>query len=384
LLASAGFEVHAPTGALPGEIFSPGPRFNRIRLFGKMSTVPATIESLKQQTVAERASASLHAQVDWVAAKQTKDQKPYLEILLRDSTASFLLRVWSDHPSYEFSCELRAGDFVEVRGDFSVSPSFGLEARYWTVRFLTATEKTDLLAGPASVQEKQRTDYSTIESYTTSIVDPRLRRLGLLFLQEFGDRMRRAAGARNYHHARRGGLVEHVAQMMRSIDAVAGVYPALNRDLLLAGVLFHDSGKLWENCFPRDSFIMPYEVRGELVGHVSIGVELVNRLWQRLKESEDFTQWSSLIPDSESVRLHLIHLVAAHHGEKQFGSPVEPRTPEAITLHLIDNLDAKLEMMFTAYQVGKRLSAEIVERVRPLPTNLVDPLPPFSKEEQAP
>jgi 3'-5' exoribonuclease len=347
-----------------------------------MSPVPATIENLKQQAIADRASASLHAQVDGVAAKQTKEQKPYLEIFLRDSTASFLLRVWSDHPSYEFSSKLRAGDFVEVRGDFFVSPSFGLEVRCWTIRFLTVTEKTDFLAGPLDVQEKQRSDYSTIESFTASIGDPRLRKLGLLFLREFGDRMRRSAGARNYHHARRGGLVEHVAQMMRSSDALAAVYPDLNRDLLLAGVLFHDAGKLWENCFPKDSFIMPYDVRGELMGHVAIGVELVNRLWQRLKESPDFSEWSSLTPDSELVRLHLVHLVAAHHGEKQFGSPVEPRTPEAMTLHLIDNLDAKLEMMGNAYQLGKRLSAEIVERVRPLPTNLVEPLPVCAKKEE--
>jgi 3'-5' exoribonuclease len=349
-----------------------------------MSTAPATIEDLKQQTTADRATASLHAQVDGVAAKQTKEQKPYLEILLRDSTASFLLRVWSDHPSYEFCSGLRAGGFVEVRGDFFVSAPFGLEVRFWTIRFLTDVEKTDLLAGPVNVEEKQRSDYSTIESYTASIGDPRLLKLCLLFLSEFGDRMRRAAGARNYHHARRGGLVEHVAQMMRSGDALAVVYPELNRDLLLAGVLFHDSGKLWENCYPKDSFIMPYEVRGELMGHVSIGVELVNRLWQRLKESPDFSVWHSLTPDSESVRLHLVHLVAAHHGEKEFGSPVEPRTPEALTLHLIDNLDAKLEMMYTAYHLGKRLSAEVVERVRPLPTNLVVPLPTFLKEEQAP
>jgi 3'-5' exoribonuclease len=349
-----------------------------------MSTVPATIENLKQQTIADHACASLHVQVVGMAAKQTKEQKPYLEIFLRDSTASFLLRVWNDHPFYEFSSKLRAGDFVEVRGDFFVSPSFGLEARYWTIRFLTVTEKTDLLAGPLDVQEKQRSDYSTIESSAASIGDPRLRKLGLLFLQEFGDRMRRSAGARNYHHARRGGLVEHVAQMMRSSDALAAVYPGLNRDLLLAGVLFHDAGKLWENCFPKDSFIMPYDVRGELIGHVAIGVELVNRLWQRLKESPDFSEWSLLTPDSELVRLHLVHLVAAHHGEKQFGSPVEPRTPEAITLHLLDNLDAKLEMMGNAYLLGKRLSAEVVERVRPLPTNLVEPLPIFSKKPQNP
>jgi 3'-5' exoribonuclease len=73
--------------------------------------------------------------------------------------------------------------------------------------------------------------------------------------------------------------------------------------------------------------------------------------------------------------------VASHHGEKQFGSPVEPKTPEALTLHLIDNLDAKLEMMSNAYQLGKRLSAEVLERVRPLPTNLVEPLLPFSDDK---
>ena len=128
--------------------------------------------------------------------------------------------------------------------------------------------------------------------------------------------------------------------------------------------------------------MMPYDVRGELIGHVSIGVELVNRLWQRLKESADFSDWNLLSPDSESVRLHLIHLVASHHGEKQFGSPVEPKTPEALTLHLIDNLDAKLEMMSNAYQLGKRLNAEVVERVRPLPTNLVEPLLPFSDDKE--
>src|SRR5260370_3555108 len=223
-----------------------------------MSTVPVSIEKLKQQTIADRASASMHAHVDGVVPKQTKEQKPYLEILLRDSTASFLLRVWDDHASYEFSSELRAGDFVEVRGDFFVSPSFGLEARCWTIRFLTATEKNDLLAGPVNVQEKQRSDYSTIESYTASIGDPRLRTLGLAFLHEFGDRMRRAAGARNYHHARRGGVGEHVAQMMPSSGAGAGIYPGLNRDLLLAGGPFHYVWKIWANFFPSAHCIILY------------------------------------------------------------------------------------------------------------------------------
>jgi len=345
-----------------------------------MATVPATIQELKQQTVADYPAGSVHAQIDEVASKRTKDQKPYLEIHLHDGTASFPLRVWSDHHFFGFCSELRTGDFVEVQGDFMVSAAFGLEARNWSVRFLTTAEKADLLAGPADIREKQSIDYSAIESFTTSIRDPRLRELSLLFLREFGDRLRRSAGARSYHHARRGGLVEHIAQMMRAGDAMAAVYSGLNRDLLLTGILFHDSGKLWENCFPKESFLMPHDFRAELIGHVSMGVELVNRLWQRLKEGAEFPSWNVLSPDSDLVRLHLLHLVASHHGEKQFGSPVEPKTPEAMTLHLIDNLDAKLEMMSVTYQLGKRLGPDVIERVRPLPTNLVSALAAFAEE----
>ena len=250
------------------------------------------------------------------------------------------------------------------------------------MRFLTAEEKEDLLAGPPDLRKRQSVDYSLIESMIESIKDPRLRGLSLIFLRDYGDRLRRAAGARNYHHARRGGLVEHIAQMMRAGDALAALYAALNRDLLLSGILFHDSGKLWENCFPKDSFIMPHDFRAELVGHISMGVELVNRLWQRLKEGPEFSSWNVLSPDSDLVRLHLLHLVVSHHGEKLFGSPVEPKTPEAMTLHLIDNLDAKLEMMSNNYQLGKRLSPEVIERIRPLPTNLVAALATISEEEK--
>ena len=102
------------------------------------------------------------------------------------------------------------------------------------------------------------------------------------FVNEWGDRFRRAAAARKYHHARRGGLVEHTAQMMRVAKAIAPLYPQLNLDLLIAGILFHDSGKLWENQFSETGFVMGYDELGELVGHISIGLEIVNSLWRKL------------------------------------------------------------------------------------------------------
>jgi 3'-5' exoribonuclease len=211
-----------------------------------------------------------------------------------------------------------------------------------------------------------------------AISDPRLRALAQHFLADHGARFRRAAAARGNHHARRGGLVEHTAQMMRAVLAVASVYPALNRDLLTAGVLFHDCGKLWENSLPADGFTMPFDERGELLGHITIGIELVNALWRKLLATDEAAAWSALTPASEDVRLHLLHLIAAHHGELQFGSPVPPKTPEAWALHYVDNLDAKLEMIFAGYASSRPLAPRIQERVWPLPGNLVAPLPTFT------
>ena len=112
------------------------------------------------------------------------------------------------------------------------------------------------------------------------------------------------------------------------------------------------------------------------MGHISIGLELVNSLWRKIL-TENGDGWKNLTPASEDVRLHLLHLIGAHHGEAQFGSPVSPKTPEAMALHYIDNLDARLEMFAAGYTTAKPLAARIFDRVRPLPANLVAPLEKF-------
>jgi 3'-5' exoribonuclease len=158
----------------------------------------------------------------------------------------------------------------------------------------------------------------------------------------------------------------------------------LNQDLLVAGVLFHDAGKLWENSLPADGFVMPFDERGEMLGHITIGIELVNALWRKLLATEEAAAWTGLQPASEDVRLHLLHLLAAHHGELQFGSPVVPKTPEAWALHYVDNLDAKMEMMTTGYANSRQLAPRIQERAWPLPGSLVAPLPKFRPPDSTP
>jgi 3'-5' exoribonuclease len=321
--------------------------------------------------------ARVHVQVESASPRLTREQQPYCELVLADACDRMTLRVWSDHPAYKTCSALTPDSFIELTGEFHSHQQYGLEARKWTVRPLTDQEKSELLQGPPDLRVKQNADWELIEKTIYTITDPRLRGLCEAFLKEWGERFRRTAAARNYHHARRGGLVEHTAQMMRVAKEIAPLYPQLNLDLLIAGILFHDSGKLWENALSENGFVMNYDERGELVGHISIGLELVNSLWRKLS-AENADAWKTYLPPSEDVRMHLLHLIASHHGEKELGSPVFPKTPEAMTLHYIDNLDAKLEMFAAGYMTAKPLAARIFDRVRPLPGNLVKSLEKFS------
>jgi 3'-5' exoribonuclease len=335
-----------------------------------------TLSELKSLAPTESVEGEVHAQLDQVVQRQTSAGKPFYEVQLVDAAARVTLRAWSDSQPFEFCKSVAAGAFVAAKGTFEMGISFGLDAKRWYLDPLAEEAIEDLLAGSPEVRERQGRDFDFILGAIAAMRDVRLAELCNCFLGEFGDRFRRAAAARNNHHARRGGLVEHVAQMMRTAVAVAEAYGDLNRDLLVAGVLFHDCGKLWENGYPADGFTMPYTEYGEMLGHITLGIELVNKMWRKCEM--DRPEWVTYTPAAEEVRLHLLHLLASHHGELQFGSPVVPKTPEAWALHYVDNLDAKMEMMRQAYRTGKPLAPRIVERVWPLPGNLVKALPPMT------
>jgi len=314
--------------------------------------------------------AAVAAAVEAVVEKASKDGKPYLEVQLCDARDRFALRVWSDNGQYDAARSLASGACLCLEGEFHVHPVFGLEARRWSFRALEGEEKQNFLAGPADLRARQEEDYDFIAAEVAGLQDPRLRALAASYLEKFGLRFRRTAAARFFHHARRGGLVEHTAQMTRYAAAICTANASLHRDLLISGVLFHDCGKLWENCVEEGGFSMPFDERGELLGHINIGIELVNSLWKSLP----LEQWKDMVPDNEDVRLHLLHLIASHHGELEFGSPVQPKTPEAIALHYIDNLDAKLEMLARGYETSASVAERIYDKVRPLNVRLVAPL----------
>jgi 3'-5' exoribonuclease len=316
----------------------------------------------------------VHVQLDSVSERTTSTGSPYFEAKLADATDSLVWRLFDNNPCFHRLRELPRNAFIELSAEWIDTGKYGIEPRQPKLRLLSEEEKQTLLLGDPATAAKQQIDWADLLTQLRSLNDPRLHHLCRLFIERFGERFRRTAAARENHHAHRGGLVEHVAQMMRSCVALCAVYPQLNQDLLIAGILFHDCGKMWENSYPETGFTQPYNLHGEMLGHIPLGLELVNKLWRDLMDLPEAADWTVLDPASEHVRLHLLHLVASHHGQLEFGSPILPKTPEAIALHHIDNIDAKLEMLRRGYATAKEIAPHIHDRFRPWPTRIVAPL----------
>lgn len=148
--------------------------------------------------------------------------------------------------------------------------------------------------------------------------------------EEMRQRMLHAPGAKNIHHAYRGGLLEHTLQVLRLCLAVTDLYPNLDREILLVAAVLHDVGKAWELDWgvSRD-----YTDQGRLIGHITLGLDQVMPFVHQVSEL-----------DSDLV-MHLKHLLLSHHGEYAYGSPRRPKTQEAFVLHFMDNLDAKINSL---------------------------------------
>ncbi|MCF7786987.1 MAG: HD domain-containing protein [Prosthecobacter sp.] len=333
-----------------------------------------TITQLRQVANQTPQPYRLHLQVESRIEKATSSGSPFFEVKIVDAADSFIWRVFDNNPLFQDAAKLARNAFIQLAGMW-VEGKYGLEPRQVQMRLLAEDETSTLLLGDPDLAARQHADYADIVAFIESMRDPRLLKLCRVFLERYGERFRRTGAARRHHHARRGGLVEHVAQMMRCAVALAGLYPQLNRDLMIAGVLFHDCGKLWENAYAESGFTMPYNLTAEMLGHIPLGLELVNKLWRDLLDDPAAAEWTSLEPASEIVRLHLLHLIAAHHGTHEFGSPVLPKTPEAVALHHVDNIDAKLEMFRRGYASSKELGPGIFEKFPPWPVNIVAPLP---------
>ena len=347
-----------------------------------------TVQELKDAAGSEPKEAGVNVQSESCKQRTTRSGKPYLELTFVDATGGMVLKAWDNHPQFSHFQSLKPQSFLKLEGSWTKN-QYGLDANSWSARPLNSEEKADFLSGDPATRKVQSRDWQFITETLGAINEPRLKAIGQAFLAKYADPFRRAAAARRNHHARRGGLVEHTAQMMRAADGMKSAYPDLNVELMHIGILFHDCGKIYENGYKADSFAQTVDLRGEMLGHISIGMELFSQLWKELLEGVESSRWIELDVPSEHVRLHVLHLIASHHGQMEFGSPVLPRTPEAFAIHHIDNFDAKFEMLKEVYKGGSELAPGIYDRVFPLPGNPIEPLPSYKEtptkppEEQA-
>lgn len=203
-----------------------------------------------------------------------------------------------------------------------------------------------LLDDKASDEFLPRTKYSIdgmyeeLLGFVNSVIDPNIK---LLLAQATADpRWKRAPAAKMMHHAFIGGLLQHVVEMCRLTDAICKLYPSLRRDLLIAGCVLHDVGKFWEYEYASNIGISTI---GELLGHISIGYQYVGRLMDKLQ-----TPGVSADGSSTGVRLLIEHIILSHHGQKAFGSPVEPMFVEAAIFTKIDGIGADMGRMLLAVE----------------------------------
>ena len=333
-----------------------------------------TLQEIAKLTLADGSPVKAEVSCQVVRSREnvTKAGKPYLDLEISDGTATEKFKIWEDSDAYESFHDLEDGDCVRLDGSFWRN-QYGLNVDRMRVRRLEKQEALALFAGSPERRAALDRDWADLSAQVEAIRDPRLRLLGQTFLKEHGEKFRRTAAARDYHHARRGGLLEHTTQMMRAGAALETAYPALNWDLVRTGILFHDCGKLWELDYPAQGFASPMTTIGELLGHIVVGIELVNKLWRSLESAPEFAAPAQ--PPREIVREHLLHLIASHHGQKEYGAPVTPRTPEAWMLHHIDNIDAHLEMLAQTYAEKTQAGPGIYDYRRPLEGRAVSPLP---------
>jgi len=259
--------------------------------------------------------------------RTTKTNKPYLNLILGDKTGQLEGRVWDPGDS-RIAKDFDRGDIAKVRGCVSrFDDRLQMKVEYLRKATATEVERSDMLPSTTcDVDELWRKLLGFVESFT----DPDLKRLlnTLLADANLAQAFREAPAAKQLHHAWLGGLLEHVVSLLALADRVVPHYPVLQRDLLLTGVVLHDIGKVrelaWEVGFE-------YTVEGVLLGHIQIGIELVEKTIDSLP---DFPP---------RLKTLVLHLILSHHGKLEFGSPKLPMIPEALVLNFIDDLDAKMQ-----------------------------------------
>ena len=250
----------------------------------------------------------------------------YLRLLLGDRTGELEAKVW-DNPQ-ETGGLFEQDDIVKVRGaieTYNDKPQLIVQR----IRRCESKEFEEADFCPVSKYDPD-VMLNKLYGFAASVVDPCVRGLlqSMLDDPEITEPLKVAPAAMRLHHPCRGGLLEHLVSICEAAEILVQKYSRLNRDWLIAGAILHDLGKIGELGTSRR---LGYTTRGQLLGHIGIGLEILDKHWVRFPNF------------SLEVKTILQHLIISHHGEVGKGALRAPMFPEAIALHYLDEIDARLE-----------------------------------------
>jgi len=291
-------------------------------------TEPSTDCRLKRHIWVENIESDTRVSGCYLVKKKklstTRNGNPFLSLILGDKTGELTAKVWDR--AEPLSDLFREGEVIEIAGQTS---TYQGQIQLTVSQLLPSSETPD----PDIFVETSPFDtlgmIRSLRAVLNQVRDIHLKALidGFWKDRKFMGLFKNAPAAKNFHHNYLGGLLEHTLSVCRLAVQAADHYSSLNKDLLVTAAFLHDVGKTQE--FSWDMKI-DYTDEGRLVGHLVLGVAMVD---EKLKPLRDF-------PHDLAIRVR--HLILSHHGQYDFGSPKEPKFLEAFALHLLDDLDAKI------------------------------------------
>jgi 3'-5' exoribonuclease len=258
--------------------------------------------------------------------RQTRAGAAFMRLSLADRTGAVTGLVWDDVENA--SATARIGDPVRVTGSFELHPLYGAQVTIATLEVPVDVDWDRLLDAPSRpIAELEH----QLDALLAGFTEPHLRTLirRLLGSDSSGGQAYRHAFAAQYnHHAYRSGLLEHSLQVAHTVSAAAEILPGIDRDLAICGALLHDIGKL--DAYSGDGHGVKLNDTGKLIGEIPAGYYRVRREIEELPD---------LPPETAQA---LLHIILAHHGSLEYGSPVVPMTREALLVHTMDKLSGDL------------------------------------------
>lgn len=261
-----------------------------------------------------------------------KDGEAFFRGTISDISGKIQFVCWQKPENYGMS-DSASGHVVKVKGQVAEYEG-NLQLKVYNIRLATNEDKSDY--NPCDLVASAPIDISAslndVETLINSIADDELKAVCNQVLQERKDQFITTPAGKTVHHAFPGGLLMHTRNMMVMADFITKMYPdTVNRGLLLAGTFLHDICKIEEFTLTDLNLVNAYSVEGQLMGHLVMASEYVGKVCDQINMEHD-------------KKLLLQHVILAHHGEGEMGSPITPKIAEAEALHIIDLMDSRMEI----------------------------------------